>query len=111
MSPKTLALAYLNCLFKTGNLVQLEKFLAPDLDFQGPFYQFQSAAAYLQALRKDPPEGFNYKLIKSFEEDTSVCLIYRFSKAGVSTLMTQWFVVENDKINKITLIFDTAAFP
>ena len=54
--------------------------------------------------------GFSYELIKSIEEATSVCLIYRFTKPGVSTLMTQWFEMENDKIKKITLVFDTAAF-
>ncbi|MCG8606569.1 hypothetical protein MJD09_16500 [bacterium] len=51
-----------------------------------------------------------YELIRSFQSESVVCLIYRFAKPGISVPMAQMFEVENGRIKSITLIFDTAPF-
>ncbi len=51
-----------------------------------------------------------YKIIESFENDSCACLIYQFSKEGISVPMVQLFEIDDDKISKFVLIFDTAAF-
>jgi hypothetical protein len=97
--------------FYSGNDIEaLNPLLAPDLKFEGPFYTFNSSEEYLNSLRRDPPGNMSYQIIKSFERDSSLCLIYKFSKPGISTLMAQLFEIENEKIAKILLIFDTSAF-
>ena len=59
---------------------------------------------------KDPPKNCEYKIIQSYEDETSACLIYEFSKADLNTPMTHIFEVNDGKISKILLIFDTSAF-
>ena len=52
----------------------------------------------------------NYEIIKLFEDEKNVCLIYQFYKEGVPVPMAQLFEVEDEKIKKILLIFNTKAF-
>jgi hypothetical protein len=78
--------------------------------FCEPFYTFNSAEDYINALKSDPPKNFKYKIIASFEGKSSACLIYHFSKPGVNTPMAQFFKISDGKISEILLIFDTNAF-
>lgn len=110
MTPLELAQKYMDCLFETGNLEELRNILCDDLFFIGPLYKFQSADSYLDSLRNDPPKGFNYRLIKSYGDKTTACLLYQFSKPGISTPMCQLFETHNGKICRILLVFDTDKF-
>ena len=110
MSPKPLALKYMNIFYSNADIDALRPILAENLRFEGPFYQFDTAEAYLNSLRDDSRDGLAYQLIKSFSGESSACLIYRFSKPGLSTPMAQLFEVKGDKISRITLIFDTQLF-
>jgi len=110
MAPLELAEKYMDCVFKTGNLEELRIILSDDLQFRGPFFNFDSADTYVDSLRNDPPVDFEFEIIKSYADDSSVCLVYRFSKPGVSTSMTQTFETIDGKIDSILLIFDTGAF-
>lgn len=107
MKPLELALKYLEIFYSGNNLDRLKDILASDLSFTGPLYAFNSAADYVNALKSDPPGGMNYKIIKSFDDENSACIIYQFYKGNVSTQMAQLFEVKDEKINKINLIFDT----
>jgi diadenosine tetraphosphate (Ap4A) HIT family hydrolase len=78
--------------------------------FEGPFFEFDSAEAYMESLKTDPPEKVKYHLLESYEKDGSACLVYLFSKPGVQTPMVQIFHTAGDKIKKIQLMFDTGAF-
>lgn len=108
--PLELAEKYMNCVFRTGDLEELRNLLSDDLQFRGPFFSFDSANDYVNSLRKDPPENFEYEVIKSYSDEFSACLVYRFSKPGVSTVMTQTFETTHGKISSILLVFDTGAF-
>lgn len=110
MRPLELALTYMEIVFDGKDVAALRSLLAPDCVFKGPFYEFDTAKAYIESLEADPPEGFEYRILEVFESESSACLIYQFSKPGISIPMAQLFEVTEDKISKILLIFDTGAF-
>ena len=110
MSPVNLAKKYMEVMFSGSDLDQLRPLFGEPFLFEGPFFTFESAEDYIRSLKADPPVEFKYKLLKSWEDDSSACLIYQFSKPGISTPMMQWFEVKSGKINKILLIFDSKAF-
>lgn len=110
MKPLDLALKYMEIFYSDNDIEALGQILAKNFLFEGPFYQFDSAGDYLDSLRGDTREGLAYDLIKSFEDESSACLIYQFSKAGISIPMAQMFEIDGDKIGKIVLIFDTGSF-
>ena len=96
--------------FSGGDVDASTPLFAPDLTFSGPFYEYDSAAAYIDALRADPMENAHYEIIRAYEDASSACLVYRFTKPGISTPTAQFFEVSNGKISKILLVFDTGAF-
>ena len=110
MTPLELAEKYMDCVFEKGNLEELRNILSDDLQFRGPYFNFDSADDYVNSLRNDPPQGFEYEIIKCYADDSSACLVYIFSKPGVSTPMTQTFETMDGKIKSILLIFGTVAF-
>ena len=110
MSPLNLAEKYMDILFPGSDPELLRPLLGKPFLFEGPFFTFETAEAYIQSLKADPPIDFSYELLKSWEDDSSACLIYQFSKPGISTPMVQWFEVNNSKIVKILLVFDSAVF-
>jgi len=109
MKATNIALKYMEIFFSGINPERLFEILTEDLIFVGPFYRFNSSVDYVNSLLADPPVNCKYKIIKIFENESMVNLIYEFSKPAVRTMMSQMFEFRNNKINKITLIFDTAA--
>ena len=110
MKSLDLALKYMNIFYSNTDIMALRPLLADNLVFEGPLFQFDSARAYLDSLKGDDRAGLAYKIIQSFESESSACLIYQFSKPGISVPMAQLFEIEDDKISKIVLIFDTGPF-
>ncbi|MCG8436220.1 MAG: hypothetical protein MJA83_19550 [Gammaproteobacteria bacterium] len=108
--PLVVALKYMKIFYAGREIESLGAILDKDLVFEGPFYKFNSADEYLRSLQLDPPKNMKYEILHAFEKDSSVCLIYRFSKAEVSTYMAQLFETNLGKIKRIILIFDSAAF-
>jgi hypothetical protein len=100
----------MDIVFSTGDFDQLRHILADNLQFRGPFYSFDTAGDYIKSMQADPPKNFKYQELKSYEDSSSACLVYKFSKPGVSTIMTQIFDIDNNKIKRTHLIFDTGAF-
>ena len=110
MKPLELAIKYMDIIFLGRDLERLNDIFHKDLRFKGPFQSFNSADDYIDSLKNDPPIGFSYEIIKSFQDTTSACLIYEFKKPGLRTTMTQLFEIEKNKICQIQLIFDTKPF-
>ncbi len=110
MNPLELAQQYMDIIFLGGEIENLRPLFTPEFTFNGPFYTFESAEEYIVSLKADPPEGFQYQIIRSYQDESSACLVYQFSKPGIRTMMAQLFEVHQDKISKISLIFDTKAF-
>ena len=105
-----LAHEYLKIIFLGKDIERFIKLLTDDCKFNTSFHRFQYSEAYIDSLIYDFPHGFNYKIIKSFEDNNSACLIYEFSKSGISTIMAQLVEVSRDKMSSIRLIFDTKPF-
>ncbi len=110
MRPLELARQYMDLFYAGKDLDALMDLFARDFTFSGPFYRFDSAEAYVRSLKADPPEGLSYRIIRTFESDAAACLVYQFSKPGVSVPMAQLFEISGGKISRILLIFDTGAF-
>ena len=110
MRPLELAHKYMAAFYGESPLESLRTLLADNLIFTGPFNTFNSAQSYMDSLTSDPPCNFAYQLLARYENVNSACLIYRFIKPGINEPMAQIFETEKDKIQKITLIFDTKAF-
>ena len=110
MSPLKLAKIYMDIVFGNGDIEELLMILSDNFTFEGPLYKFDTPQGYVQSLQLDPPKDFKYKIIKAFEDESSACLIYQFSKQNLNLPMAQLFEIEGNKIKQITLIFDASAF-
>ena len=110
VKPLELSIRYMEIFYSGNNLEKLTDLLAENLSFRGSLFEFDSSEDYTDSLKKDPPKGMSYEIIKSFEDENSACLIYQFSKGNISTTMAQLFEVKDERISKINLIFDTNAF-
>ena len=109
MRPIELGQQCIDIIFNKGDFELLKPILAEDCKFRGPLYSFETAKDYIKALKADPPKDFKYEIINAYEDYCSSCLVYEFNKKGKSTIMTQVFEIENDKIQNIFLVYDTAA--
>ncbi len=111
MEPLDLAIKYMEIFYDSGDFEELKQYLSDDLIFEGPFYSYNNANDYIAAMQADPPKKFEYELLSQYEDETSACLIYKFSKPGISTIMAQTFEVNaKNKISRILLVFDTTLF-
>jgi hypothetical protein len=110
MTPLDLALKYMEIFFTGSDFEEFNHILTQDFQFQGPFYQFDSALSYINALKYDPPKACEYQIIKSYENDSSACLVFQFSKPGILVKMAQTFEIRDGKISQTLLIFDTKEF-
>ena len=105
-----LAQKYMDAFFGKAPLESLEEIFADNLVFEGPYLYTTSARAYMNELRKNPPANVSYETEEIFEKENMVCMAYQFSKSGVKTRMVQIFEMNNEKISKIKLVFDTKTF-
>jgi hypothetical protein len=108
MKPMELAHKYMEIFYNGGDIEELSHLFAPHMHFQGPLYVFKTAHEYIGSLKASPPERLGYEIIKEFEDDSTACIFYHFQKDRISTPMAQLFEVENDRISRILLVFDTA---
>ncbi len=104
------ALKYMDIFYSGGDFDELAEIFSVDLEFEGPFSRFDSAADYINSLKSDPSVGCEYSLIRVFESTGSVNLIYEFIKVEIRTPMSQLFEFEDGRIVRILLIFDTSSF-
>ena len=109
-NPTELAQRYMDAFYGHEPLESMEKFLAENLIFEGPFQRTTGAKAYLESLKRNPPVNVSYETEEVFENENSVCFVYQFSKPGVKTRMMQTFEVCDGKISTIKLVFDTNSF-
>lgn len=110
MTPRDLAMRYLEIFCSGQNIDMLRELLADDLSFRGPLHRSATAADYLEALRADPPQAAEFKLMGCYDDATSACLVYQYTKQGVCVPMAQMFKVRDGRISEILLVFDTGGF-
>ena len=110
MTPLERANTYMEIIFSGKNMERLREILTDDFTFSGPLYQFGSAAEYIDAMGEDPLAGAGYTITSAFENENAACLIYNFTKPGVSTPMAQTFTMRDGKICRVELLFDPRPF-
>ena len=110
MAPLKLANRYMEVFYGEEPIECLTEIFSEKFSFKGPFHEFNTSEEYIESLKSDPPVGVEYKIIEAYENENSACLVYQFSKPGMSTIMSQMFEVANGKISGIILVFDTKAF-
>lgn len=110
MTPLLLAHAYLNIFFHTHDMDGLYELFAEDMVFEGPFFQSDTAEAYINSLKADPPVGCSYELHHAFESADAAMVVYTFRKEGIEAKMAQLFEVEAGRIRRIVLVFDGREF-
>lgn len=109
MSPQELVDAYMAAFYDAFDPEALERILAPQLAFNGPFLRCRDADTYLAALRADPPAGMQVARRKMVCEGGAVRVDYLMLKAGKSVPMSQRFRVRGERIVEIELRFDPSA--
>jgi hypothetical protein len=110
MTPLQLANRYMEIFYGEGPIERLSGIFSEEFSFKGPYHEFNTSTEYIESLKSDPPVGLGYKIIEAYENENSACLVYQFSKSGMSTIMSQIFEITHGKISRITLVFDTGAF-
>ena len=110
MTNLEIALKYMDIFYSGGDFNELAEIFSVDLQFEGPFSRFDSAADYINSLKSDSPVGCEYRLIRVFESTGSVNLIYEFIKGEICTPMSQLLEFEDGRIVRILLVFDTSSF-
>ncbi|RMF59361.1 MAG: hypothetical protein D6748_06575 [Calditrichaeota bacterium] len=111
MTKLEIALTFLQVFYEKWKPGELSKLLSRNLQFSGPFADYQSAPEYMTALIADPPAGMTYEITDIFENENAVCVIYQFSKGAIECPMCQIFEFDDEnKICKIKLIFDATQF-
>ena len=92
--------------FCAAEVDALAPLLADSLRFSGPFYQFNSAEAYLDVLRDGPLEPSSYRLISVTDGEDRVSVYYDYEKSDATTTIAQLFTFRDQKIIEILLVFD-----
>lgn len=110
MTPLALARRYMEVIFSGADVDALHPLLTDDFTFRGPLYRFDSAAQYIEAMASDPLKDASYRILREFGGEDAACLVYEFTKPGVTTVMAQLFEVRDGRVAAVLLLFDSAAF-
>jgi hypothetical protein len=92
--------------FAAGDVAGLEPLLSDDLRLTGPFLQVESRAAYIEALRREPPEPCGIRVLSVTENGDTVAVFYEYDKRDVTLTIAQLFRFTDRQISEIRLVFD-----
>ncbi len=98
------ALEYIRC-FAAGDVEGLGSVVAEGLRFTGPYLSVDSKAAYLDALRCDPPEPCEATILNVTEGEDQVVVFYELLKSGGRVTLAQWFRFGAEGIHETRLVF------
>jgi len=105
-SHREVALAFLER-FCSGDVEGLAPLLMTDFRFQGPLLECETAAAYLDALRRDPPQpGCAYRLVDLAAAGDTVTLAWEYCKPAGAMLVNQRLRFRDGRISEMQLTFD-----
>lgn len=89
----------------------LEKLLADDVMFIGPFTKTTGAADYMNALQRMAPIWDRSDVREAFTSGSKACVAYDFiTKAQTALTCVEVLTFEEERITHIELFFDPAAF-
>ncbi len=92
--------------FAAGDIEGLEPLLAEDLHLAGPYLQVESRAAYVDALRREPPEPSSVRVLSVTDNGDTVVIFYEYEKRDNALTVAQLFRFTDQRISEIRLVFD-----
>jgi ketosteroid isomerase-like protein len=98
--------------FGKGDVRSARSLLADDLQFKGPFDEFDNADDYMQSVAKLGQIVTGTDVKKVFVDDDDVVTIYDLhtnTPAGTSSI-AEWATVRSGKIAEIRVFFDARPF-
>ena len=104
MTHREAALEYVRR-FASGDIDGLGSLLAEELGFFGPYLSVDSRAAYLDALRDDPPDPCDVEILSITEDGDEVVVFYELLKATGKFTVAQWFGFGANGIQETRLVF------
>ncbi|KPJ92184.1 MAG: hypothetical protein AMS18_07900 [Gemmatimonas sp. SG8_17] len=98
--------------FAAGDIDGLEPLLTEDFQLAGPYLQVESRAAYLDALRKEPPEPSHVRVLSVTDDDgDTVAVFYEYKKPHMTLTIAQLFRFADQRIREVRLVFDGRQSP
>ena len=99
--------------FHSGDMETAASLLSEDFQFHGPLMQAESRADFFEKMA-----GFNLVaesvVHRMIEHGTTVARVFDFvisEPVSTTVPMAEWMEVENGRITKAWLYYDSAAFP
>lgn len=99
---KDIVLNFLNAL-NAENFEAARHVLDNDMQFNGVLGSRSGVDAYINDMRK---MRFKYDVLKVFENENDVAVFYDIDMNGKKIFTCGWYVVQNEKIKSLRVIFD-----
>ena len=78
-------------------------YAADDMTFTGVLGSRNNAEEYFNDMRK---MKLKYKVLKAFEDENDVCLLYDLTMSGLTIFGCGWYKVQGGKIKSLRVVFD-----
>src|SRR5262245_6286526 len=82
---------------------EARKYVNDEFSFEGVLGTRNGADAYFKDMEK---MHFKYDIIKTFVDETDVCLLCNIDMSGKSIFVCNWYKLEDGKINHLKSVFD-----
>lgn len=102
---RDVALAWLRA-FCAGDVDAVAALLAPDVHFRGPLHRSDSAAEYVDSLRRDPPERCDCRIHAVIADGEDVAIFYDYLKPAGPVTIAQHFRIRDGLVAGTRLVFD-----
>ena len=106
MSHRAVALEFIQT-FAAGDVASLERLLADDLQFTGPYLTATSKTEYLAILKSDPPVSAEVRILSVTEDGDDVAVFYEYEKPDETLTIAQLFRFRGSEIAETRLVFDS----
>lgn len=80
-----------------------KNYVSDDMVFEGVLGSRNSAEAYFSDMKK---MKLKYDILKAFEEDDDVCLLYNLHMGELVLFGCGWYHLKDGKINSLKVVFD-----
>ena len=93
--------------FAAGDVDGLIELLSEDLRVVGPYLRVTSRAAYIEALRRDPPLPYPVRILSVEDDADTVTVSYAYHKSDGELRVDQTFRFVDGRIGEMRVVFDT----
>ena len=93
--------------FARGDGAAMRPLLHEDLKVSGLLLEVASGAAWLEALRADPPEPANWRIREVEEHSAVITILWELDKPRGPLEICQEFGFQGVRIRRMALAFDT----